>query len=790
MKEAMINMSRWNEASEPEPARYAPALRVGASRWAVLIAALAMTAGLAAAVNSTVAAASAAGGHRPSATAATSGGTSCPSTDTAMVFTNDSGMPNTKVFGAVTLTAGTVSPTPAKYLNKSVPFSTYPAVSGETNTFYFCMVPGDTAGRLWISLGTSIPATTLPTVQPADTAPYRFGYVEFTYTATKTGTVDYSNVNDFDFPIDLQTYATSGAQTPAESSTFTGNTCQIVNATKTAVQKLGASADWTSIEKTTNGQFVRIIAPDNGYATDGGWPSMVPYIENLARSLPLHGTTYGPITVEDHYATTAGHDHQNNGWFYYQGYFNKTTFALTLNGTLHAKTAPTATAGTSTSAAGSTITVTLTGATGLAKGIYDQGHEYKVGGVQDLANDVYARIWNDLTGAFNYGYWGSQYGSGADTKDFFKTFPTPSTSAPTGGQAAFLPDRTVPFVTAAPALSYNLYAAVLSQFSPNYAFPENENYGAGGKGISPLMSIPAGGEVKATLPPDGWTGPSGSSTCQAAVTPTGPTTGTTTGPSTGAANGYYEVASDGGLFAFGTAPFYGSMGGKPLNKPVVGMASTPGGGGYWEVASDGGLFAFGDAAFYGSMGGKPLNKPIVGMASTPDGQGYWEVASDGGLFAFGDAQFYGSMGGKPLNQPIVGLASTPGGGGYWEVASDGGLFAFGDAAFYGSMGGQPLNKPIVGLATAPDGKGYWEVASDGGLFAFGTAPFYGSMGGQPLNQPVVGMASTPGGGGYWEVASDGGLFAFGDAAFYGSMGGQPLNKPIVGMTTTGTPVPN
>jgi hypothetical protein len=36
--------------------------------------------------------------------------------------------------------------------------------------------------------------------------------------------------------------------------------------------------------------------------------------------------------------------------------------------------------------------------------------------------------------------------------------------------------------------------------------------------------------------------------------------------------GYYEVASDGGLFAFGNAPFQGSMGGQPLNQPVVGMA--------------------------------------------------------------------------------------------------------------------------------------------------------------------------------------------------------------------------
>ena len=44
------------------------------------------------------------------------------------------------------------------------------------------------------------------------------------------------------------------------------------------------------------------------------------------------------------------------------------------------------------------------------------------------------------------------------------------------------------------------------------------------------------------------------------------------------------------------------------------------------------------------MGGKPLNKPIVGIAATPDGGGYWLVASDGGIFSFGDATFYGSAG--------------------------------------------------------------------------------------------------------------------------------------------------
>jgi hypothetical protein len=33
------------------------------------------------------------------------------------------------------------------------------------------------------------------------------------------------------------------------------------------------------------------------------------------------------------------------------------------------------------------------------------------------------------------------------------------------------------------------------------------------------------------------------------------------------------------------------------------------------VASDGGIFSYGDAQFHGSMGGIPLNKPVVGMAS-------------------------------------------------------------------------------------------------------------------------------------------------------------------------------
>ncbi|MGQ0521960.1 MAG: superoxide dismutase family protein, partial [Actinomycetota bacterium] len=131
------------------------------------------------------------------------------------------------------------------------------------------------------------------------------------------------------------------------------------------------------------------------------------------------------------------------------------------------------------------------------------------------------------------------------------------------------------------------------------------------------------------------------------------------------------------------------------------------GDGYWLVASDGGVFGFGDAKFFGSTGGTRLNRPVNGMAATPTGKGYWLVASDGGIFAFGDAEFKGSTGALTLNSPIVGMAASPTGKGYWLVAADGGVFAFGDAGFKGSTGDIRLNSPIVSIAATPTGDGYW-----------------------------------------------------------------------------------
>jgi len=83
--------------------------------------------------------------------------------------------------------------------------------------------------------------------------------------------------------------------------------------------------------------------------------------------------------------------------------------------------------------------------------------------------------------------------------------------------------------------------------------------------------------------------------------------------------------------------------GDPTVNNCVGMAYTPTGKGYWLVDSDGGVFTYGDATFYGSMGGKALAAPIVGIAVTPTGKGYALVGADKGVFNFGDSQYEGSL---------------------------------------------------------------------------------------------------------------------------------------------------
>ena len=123
---------------------------------------------------------------------------------------------------------------------------------------------------------------------------------------------------------------------------------------------------------------------------------------------------------------------------------------------------------------------------------------------------------------------------------------------------------------------------------------------------------------------------------------TQPVVGMATDPGRRAATGWWPptAASSATATPPSTAPWAASR----STRRSSAWPPTPDGRGYWEVASDGGIFSFGDAHFYGSRGGQPVDGSIVGMAADATGHGYWLVSSDGGIFSYGDAAFHGSAG--------------------------------------------------------------------------------------------------------------------------------------------------
>ena len=212
--------------------------------------------------------------------------------------------------------------------------------------------------------------------------------------------------------------------------------------------------------------------------------------------------------------------------------------------------------------------------------------------------------------------------------------------------------------------------------------------------------------------------------------------------------GYWLVAADGGIFAFGDAGFYGSIPGiglapagsnrlPRLNAPIVGMVPSVDGGGYFMVATDGGVFAFGDAQFEGScpgVGGCRGSAKVV----MPDavGNGYWVVTTNGHVHSFGNAPNYGEPGPKAVL--VSSAARTPSGHGYWILYRNGVVFHYGQALNYGSLpagdaGGYDIATAIFPTATA----GYWIATAAGAVYPFGDATFKGDMAGHHLNGSII-----------------------------------------------------
>ena len=218
---------------------------------------------------------------------------------------------------------------------------------------------------------------------------------------------------------------------------------------------------------------------------------------------------------------------------------------------------------------------------------------------------------------------------------------------------------------------------------------------------------------------------------------------------TSTGNGYWLVASDGGIFSFGDSSFYGSLPGlgfhpngsgipKSLNAPIVGMVPTFTGHGYFMVASDGGVFAFGDAKFEGSCPG------IGGCAGSavsvmPDhtGNGYWLVTNLGAVYAFGDAAYYG--GPKPGSVHVVDAVATADGQGYWLLYANGVVANFGNATNFGAPAGYVNGfNPATTIFPTIDNQGYWVASARGDVFAYGDSPYLGSMAAAGLNGEIIG----------------------------------------------------
>ena len=128
-----------------------------------------------------------------------------------------------------------------------------------------------------------------------------------------------------------------------------------------------------------------------------------------------------------------------------------------------------------------------------------------------------------------------------------------------------------------------------------------------------------------------------------------------------------------------------------LNKPVIGMVPTHDGGGYWLIASDGGVFAFGDAGFFGSLGGAPPSTALVGVAPTPDGGGYWVLGRQRHACTTSATRRRSGVSRRlarrsaRMKSPMTGLIPDFSGQGFDAVNGSGQAFAYGDAPYFGDV---------------------------------------------------------------------------------------------------------
>ena len=223
---------------------------------------------------------------------------------------------------------------------------------------------------------------------------------------------------------------------------------------------------------------------------------------------------------------------------------------------------------------------------------------------------------------------------------------------------------------------------------------------------------------------------------------------------------FWLADAKGDVWAFGSAP-------APTARPPA-FLSTPSSAsrrpttakGYWLVATDGGIFSYGDAKFYGSTGAIALNRPIVGMASTPTRRatGSWRRTA-----ASSPTATPGSTA-RPVPSSSTGPSSpwpplpTARGTGSWPATAASSPTATPPSTVDGDAQARPAHR---GHGPHARRQGYWLVASDGGIFAPVTrgSTALGRCEPDPAEKIVTGQS----GHGYWVEEQNGTAHPFGDA---------------------------
>ena len=119
------------------------------------------------------------------------------------------------------------------------------------------------------------------------------------------------------------------------------------------------------------------------------------------------------------------------------------------------------------------------------------------------------------------------------------------------------------------------------------------------------------------------------------------------------------MATDGGIFSYGDAPFEGSLGGTTTERtdrrdPSRRLVARPATSWFARRVE---YSRSGVRATKARWQEQRLTSPLSVLQIDLISPGYWLVARDGGVFAIG-APFLGSLGGVPLDGPVMGIASS------------------------------------------------------------------------------------------------------------------------------------